>query len=144
MLLLLAVTVIALWLIVMTVLMLPNNFFHNQWDKLTHGKYNKDKPGLQLMLDHLRSFPDEWTVDKDMASFPAKGNAKQIYLSHTDKGWEYTLNSRGSKATPLEGHFGREYTEVLAQENARRQSLAFARTLFPDLDGPLLLANGLK
>ena len=132
---------ILIWLFVMIVLWTPSGFYSSALDRLTKARWRDDRVGLQIMLDHLKSFPDQWSISREGASFPKEG-MKQIYLTYDDRsGWEYTLNSFGGKARPLAGHFRSEFVRELTAENNRRESQALLRTFYPELDGPLLLAG---
>lgn len=130
---------VILWLMVMSFPLTPTRMYSNAFDRVTKAKYRNDRAGLQIMLDHLRSFPEQWSISRDSASFPLQG-AKQIYLHFDDKkGWEYTLNNFGGRARPLDGHFGKQFVEQLTLENNRRESQALLRSFYPELDGTLLL-----
>ena len=127
------------WLLILAVLIIPMSFYKNSWDKITKAKFRDDRAPLQIMLDHLRSFPEEWSISRDSASFPKTG-MKQIYLTHDkNKGWEYTLNSFGGNARPLNGHFEGQFVKALTDENNRRESEAMLRNFYPELNGQVLL-----
>lgn len=134
-----AVIVALVWVLILAALIVPVSFYKNTFDRVTRGKYRNDRAGLQIMLDHLRSFPDEWSISRDSASFPKTG-MKQINLFHDKKtGWEYSLNSFGGNARPLNGHFEKEFVTALTDENNRRESQALLRSFYPELNGQVLL-----
>lgn len=130
---------ILVWIALLTIIATPVSTYRSIWDSLTHARYRNDKHQLTMMLDHLRSFPDDWSVSRTQVSFPKEG-AKSIFLTY-DKPkdrWEYSLSSFGGDSRVLDGHFGSEFKQQIAIENSRRESVSVARTLF-GTDGPLLL-----
>jgi hypothetical protein len=131
--------ILVLWMVLLTALLVPASLYRNTFDKWTKGKYRDDRAGLQIMLDHLRTFPETWSVSRDGAAFPQEG-AKQIYLNY-DKidGWEYTLSNFGGKARSLNGYFEKEFVRELTLENNRRESQSLLRQFYPELNGQVLL-----
>ena len=133
------ITPIVLWILTMIILLSPPNLWTNTLDRITKAKYRKDRAQLSIMLDNLQSNPDQWSITREGASYPLQG-AKQIYLSfNKDKQLEYSLNAFGSTPRPLEGYFGKQFSEQLEFENSRREAQSLLRTFYPELDGPLLL-----
>ncbi|RZK38497.1 MAG: hypothetical protein EOO61_07925 [Hymenobacter sp.] len=130
---------IIFWIIAFAFVVIPSSFYRKTWDHVTRGHYREDRDNLRIMIDHLRSFPEEWSISRDQAAFPKEG-AKQIYLNFDKKkGWEYTLASFGSTPRALDGHYGSIMNNVLLEENNRREKASLVRTLHPNLEGPLLL-----
>lgn len=128
-----------LWMVIMTVLFTPKGTYSSFLDRLTRARYRNDRIVLQIMLDHLRSFPEQWSISSDAASFPLEG-AKKIYLNF-DKGWEYTLDGFGRTPRKLDGYFGKEFGQQLSLVNSSRENEAVLRSFYPNLDGPLLLGK---
>lgn len=131
---------ILFWAMIMTLLLTPSVVYSNAFDRITRAKWRKDRTGLQIMLDHLNSRPEEWSISRNGASFPKEG-AKDIVLSYDGKTkqLEYVLNKFGGDFRPLTGHFAKEFDAALNRENGRRESTALLRSLYPNLDGPKLL-----
>ena len=128
---------IILWFILMTFLLTPALFYSNMFDKITKAKYRPDKHNLAIILDHLRSYGDQWSLGSDQAAFPKEG-AKQIYLNRDkNRGWEYVLASFDSTPRPINGYFGDQIVNEIAQVNIDRERKSLLRTLHGD--GPLLL-----
>jgi hypothetical protein len=134
------IMLIILWALTLTILLTPTRVYKSAFDRVTRAHYRDDRVALQIMLDHLRSFPEQWSISRDGASFPLEG-AKQIYLSLDKKeGLEYTLASFGGSARPLNGYFGAEFQKELSYQNNQRESQAVLKKLYPELhDGRLLL-----
>ena len=135
------IILILMWTAALIAVAVPARFWRNIFDHLTHGHYRDDKENLRILIDHLRSFPDEWSISRDAASFPKDG-AKKVYLNFDNKkGWEYTLAAFDSKPRRLEGHYGSQLGNLLLEENNRREKESLLRNFYPNLDGPLMLGN---
>jgi len=129
-----------LWAGAITVLCTPAGNYTSFWDRITKAKYRNDKVTLQIMLDHLRSYPEQWSINRNAASFPAQG-AKQIYLSYDkhDNVWKYTLQAFDDGPRKLDGHFGAEFARELNKVNNQKENQALLRNFYPDLDNGVLL-----
>lgn len=131
--------IIALWVVILAHILMPNNFYGNCWDRVTQARWRSDRENLQMMLDNFRSFPEEWSVKRNSIAFPKEG-AKKLYLNYDEKkGWEYTLPAFDDRARPLRGHFEAQFVDAIKLENDEREKKAMARMFYPDLEGPLRL-----
>lgn len=133
---------VLLWMTVLIYLILPSNLVKSAIDRLTKAKFRADRENLQIMLQHLQHFPEQWSIGRDQVSFPKEGS-KQIYLTR-DRGeeeWRYNFNSFDYGPRPLDGHFGKEFKKIIEVENVKRERKALVRNFYPDMDGPLLLGN---
>jgi hypothetical protein len=130
------------WIIAIFAIAIPSRVYRNLFDRATQGRYRDDRDNLRILIDHLRSFPEEWSISRDQASFPKEG-AKKIYLSYdkTKRDWEYTLSAFSSTPRPLDGHYGAQMSSILLEENNRREKESLARTFYPNLDGPLMIGT---
>lgn len=90
-----------IWMLLLTFLLTPSNFYANTWDRITKARYRQDRINLQIMLDHLRSFPDDWSISRDSAHFPKTG-AKSVYLNKERDKWQYSLSSFDSRSRELD------------------------------------------
>lgn len=128
---------VVLWVIALAILTTPKSVWTSSFDKLTKAKYRKDKANLQLILDNIRSFPEQWSISSDSASFPLESKAKQIYISMNPP--SYSSPMFGDSNRKLDGFFGNEILHALEKENAKRETKALMRTLFPEIDSSRLL-----
>jgi len=131
------IIIFLLWLITMSYLLTPTGLYTSAWDRLTKAKYRDDRLSLQIMLDHIRTSPELWSVSQKSASYPMEG-AKRIYIEHDEKkGLTYSLS--GGNFRPLDGFFGVEFNREITQENARREGQFLLREFYPELNGQVLL-----
>lgn len=137
--LVLLMVIIAVWLIILALILKPNRFFRDKLDTITKAKWRPDRDNLQIMLDNFRSFPEQWSVKRDSIAFPKEG-AKKLFINFDQRnGLEYTLSAFDDRARPLAGHFAREFTQAMQEENARREKEAALRMFYPEIDGTLRL-----
>jgi hypothetical protein len=130
---------ILLWALVMAILIIPGDAYSSFFDRLTRGKWRKDRVNLAIMLEHLRNNPEDWSISRDRAAFPKEG-AKQIMLEHDRSGnWSYALTSFGGSFRPLNGHFAHEFDKELTRQNNAVEERALLRHFYPELNGTLLL-----
>lgn len=123
----------------MTFLLIPTSTYSSAWDRMTRAHFRKDKENLQLMLEHLSSFPSEWSITRDGASFPQKG-AKQVLLNYDHGKLEYTFNS-SDKFRPLEGHYAKQFNEIITKHINEREKETLLRNFYPELNGQLMLGK---
>jgi len=136
-----AIAIVAIiWLIAFILLMTPSTFWASNWDRITKARWRKDKINLQIMLDHLRTKPDEWAISREGASFPKDSRAKKIYLTYDKGQLNYTLNSFDTKSRVLDGHFGKEFETLIRRHNDNVEKEALLRDFWPNYDGQRLLA----
>lgn len=133
---------ILVWLTILLWLILPSEFAKSVIDRLTKAKFRADRENLQIMLQHLENFPDQWSIGRDSVSFPTEG-VKSIYLTKDrgEKEWKYTFNSFDYGPRPLNGHFGKEFAKMIEAENIKRERKSLIRNFYPDMDGPIMLGN---
>ena len=131
---------VILWILVMTMLITPVACYTSIWDKFTKAKNRPDRANLQIMLDHLRSYPEEWSIGRDSVSFPAKGS-KQIYLNYDkDRGqWKYSLAAFDGPPRILDGYFGPQFVAEINRKNGEKESKALLRNFYPELNTDQLL-----
>lgn len=127
-----------IWCITLFVLCCPISVYKNAFDRLTRGSYRHDKANLQIMLDHLNSYPDDWSISSTTAHFPKTG-AKHISfdLDRETGALTYSVGSAGFR--PLAGHFGNEFTKVIRETYAAREKQALLVKFYPETHGQLLL-----
>jgi hypothetical protein len=127
------------WLFILFLIVTPKSFYSHHFDRLTHARYRKDKTTLQAMLDNLRSFPDQWSINREGAAFPKEG-AKQIYISYDrNRQLTYSLSSFGGGERILDGYFGSQFEKTLIEENTRRETKRVLLDFYPELNGTLML-----
>ncbi len=131
---------VVLWTGVITYLALPKDFMRNKIDKLTHARFRDDRNTLQLMLDHLRTNPEKWSIARDAAFFPKEG-AKAIYINRmSETSWTYSLAAFGRDSMPLEGYFKSEFVKTIQLHASLMEQKSLLRTFYPHLEGTLLLS----
>lgn len=129
------------WIIFMIILFSPQRFYSDAWDKLRSGRGQPDRINLQIMIDNLRSYPEQWQISRDGASYPKEG-AKKIYLSKDRSGdWQYTLDSIDSQPRALVGHYEQQFKDELKSLNDKFEREALLRTFYKDLEGPLMIGD---
>lgn len=130
---------IILWMMIMTVLLVPKGTYSSLVDRVTKAKWRDDRVNLQIIVDHLRSRPDEWSVSREGAHFPREG-AKQILLDYDKtKGWSYALTGFEGRFRPIDGHFEQEIKTEINLLNNKKEGESLLRHFYPELEGPLLL-----
>jgi len=134
-------TILAIiWFLLIAILVTPPGHYRSKWDRLTRAKYRPDRVNLQIMLDHLRSYPEQWSINREAAAFPIEGS-KQIYLNYDKNSakWRYTLNGFDDGPRVLDGHFGIEFNRELEKLNNKKENQALLRNFYPDLNNGVLL-----
>lgn len=130
-------TIILLWIVGLTYVLLPQNTVSGVLDKLTKGNLRKDKENLALMLQHLQNFPEEWSISTSGAAFPLEGRAKKISINIDKSGKvEYALGADDYR--PLLGYYKSEFNNTISNINNNREREELMRNLYPEM-GQLLL-----
>lgn len=129
------------WAITLIALLTKGETYKSAFDRLTGGKYRADKDTLQIMLDHFRSFPNEWSVSTTQVSYPLEGAKKYNLFLDSDKGWQYSLESYGGRPRQLTGHYAAEFGKTISKENNTREKLSALRDFYPELSDTLMLES---
>ena len=131
---------IILWILILTAILPRKGFYSALLDQLLGGRLRDDKTALSIMLGHLESNPELWSIGRREASFPLDSKAKQIYINYDDdKGlFTYNLAGNGERSRVLDGYYGAKIASLITKENDARQAKMLVRNLY-GVDGPLLL-----
>jgi hypothetical protein len=128
---------IFLVMLITSFLVIPIEKYSHFFDRITRGKLRKDHETLKMAIDHLKNYPEEWSISRTSVNFPKEGLKRIVFNLDRSTGWEYNMPAFGN-FRPLNGHFEACLEEIIKKECSIQEREALFRAFHPELNNLLL------